>query len=240
MFRRGAKFTVPLSNTILPSASRLPVLAAFAAKVSLVEKFSPSSAATPALSTSVRMYQMALWVPASRPLYSGRVIVPFLASTVPEFNSCTGPTRLGLVVEGDGPKYDSGTLAPTDGGAGNKSQPGPGPMGPGPGPCAELRVEESASNEVAESSVVADLATGRAARWCTAIVAGESGALADCVASARASELSRLPKHRPLRARVIRTFARAYDRVVRPFASFPGINDLRIEAVMWPSSVIDA
>src|SRR6202035_5094379 len=161
MLRFGAKLTVPLSNTTLPSASRFPVLAACDAKVSFVEKFRPSSAATPGLSTSVRTYQIGLLVPASRPLYKGIVMVPCLASTVPEFRSCTGPTRLGLVVDGDGPKYDSGTDAPTDGGAGNKSQPGPGPIAPGPGPCAELKVDEAANNETAGSSVVAGRATAR-------------------------------------------------------------------------------
>jgi hypothetical protein len=50
------------------------------------------------------MYQTFFFVPLSVPLYKGSVIVPFAASTVPDFSSCTGPTRLGLVVDGDGPK----------------------------------------------------------------------------------------------------------------------------------------
>src|ERR1700732_3229994 len=161
MLRLGGKLTGALSKTISPLASIFPVLAASEALVSLAEKFRPSSAATPGLSTSVKMYQMVFLLPARLPLYSGIVTVPFLALTVPEFNSCTGPTRLGLVVDGDGPKYDSGTDAPTDGGAGTKSQPGPGPIAPGPGPCAELMVDETANNETAGSRVVAGLATPR-------------------------------------------------------------------------------
>src|SRR6516164_6894624 len=69
-------------------------------------------------------------------------MVPCAASKVPDFSNLTGPTKLGLVSEGDGPKYVSGTVAPTEGGAGNKLHPGPGPIGPGPGPCAELNVPE--------------------------------------------------------------------------------------------------
>jgi hypothetical protein len=34
---------------------------------------------------------------------------------------------------------------PTDGGAGNKLQPGPGPIGPGPGPCAVLGFDVAAA-----------------------------------------------------------------------------------------------
>ena len=56
IFRSGAKFTVPASNTIFPSASRFPVLAECEAKVSLAEKFRPNSAATLGSSTSVRIY----------------------------------------------------------------------------------------------------------------------------------------------------------------------------------------
>src|SRR5260370_11857340 len=125
MFRLGAKLTVPLSNTILPLASRSPVLAALEAKVSLAEKFKPSSAATLGLSTSVKTYQMVFFEPLSVPLYKGKVTVPFLASTVPEFSNCTGPTKLGLVVEGGGPKYDKPTVP--DGGPGNKLHPAPRP-----------------------------------------------------------------------------------------------------------------
>jgi hypothetical protein len=50
------------------------------------------------------MYQTFFFVPFSVPLYNGIVIVPFAASTLPVFSNCTGPTRLGFVVEGDGPK----------------------------------------------------------------------------------------------------------------------------------------
>src|SRR5258708_34851682 len=65
-------------------------------------------------------------------------MVPWVASTVPDLSNWTGPTRLGLLAEGGGPKYERLMLAPTEGGAGNKLQPGPGPIGPGPGPCAVL------------------------------------------------------------------------------------------------------
>src|SRR5260370_35411193 len=47
------------------------------------------------------------------------------------------------MVEGDGPKYDNGTLVPTDAGAGKRLQPAPGPMGPGPDPWSVLNVLDS-------------------------------------------------------------------------------------------------
>src|SRR5579872_297307 len=56
----------------------------------------------------------------------------------PVLSNWTGPTRLRFVVEGGGPKYERSTVVPTEGGDGNRSQPGPGPIGPGPGPCAVL------------------------------------------------------------------------------------------------------
>ena len=65
ILRSGEKFTVPASKTRFPWSSKLAVLAAVEANVSLVEKFSPNSAATLESSTSVRMYQRALFVPAS-------------------------------------------------------------------------------------------------------------------------------------------------------------------------------
>src|SRR6266567_8575465 len=76
------------------------------------------------------------------------VIVPLVASTGPLLSNCTGPTKLRLTVEGGGPKYERFTVVPTEGGAGNKLQPGPGPIGPGPGPCAVL-----GSNVVAASKM---------------------------------------------------------------------------------------
>ena len=66
------------------------------------------------------------------PLYRGKVIVPFVASTTPDLSNCTGPTRLGLLSEGGGPKYERSTVAPTEGGAGRRLHPGPGPIAPGP------------------------------------------------------------------------------------------------------------
>src|SRR6266853_667485 len=95
----------------------------------------PRNEATLASLTSVRMYHTVLELPLpfKDPRYSGSVIVPFRSSTVPDFNNWTGPTRLGLVSEGGGPKYERLTAAPMDGGAGNRLQPGPGPIGPGPG-----------------------------------------------------------------------------------------------------------
>src|SRR5258706_9577140 len=65
-------------------------------------------------------------------------MVPLATSTGPLFSSCTGPTKLRLTVDGDGPKYERFTVAPTEGGAGKRLQPGPGPIGPGAGPCAVL------------------------------------------------------------------------------------------------------
>ena len=50
------------------------------------------------------------------------------------------------MVEGGGPKYDRSKVVPTDGGAGNKLQPGPGPMGPGPGPWAALESADAAGS----------------------------------------------------------------------------------------------
>src|SRR5229473_1428600 len=100
----------------------------------------PRNEATLASLTSVRMYHTVLEppFPLTDPRYSGSVTVPFWSSTVPDFNNWTGPTKLGLVAEGGGPKYERLTAAPTEAGAGNRLQPGPGPIGPGPGPCAVL------------------------------------------------------------------------------------------------------
>ena len=66
------------------------------------------------------------------------VIVPATESMGPVFSSWTGPTKLRSTVDGDGPKYERSTVAPTEGGAGNTSHPGPAPLGPGPGPWAAL------------------------------------------------------------------------------------------------------
>src|ERR1700743_415072 len=66
------------------------------------------------------------------------VIVPATELMGPVFNSWTGPTKLRSTVDGDGPKYERSTVAPTEGGAGNTSHPGPAPLGPGPGPWAVL------------------------------------------------------------------------------------------------------
>src|SRR5258708_39633578 len=123
------------------------------------------------------MYQTGLFVPFNDPLYKGIVMVPCAASTVPVLSSCTGPTRLGLTVEGEGPKYDSGTDAPTEGGAGNKSQPGPGPIGPGPGPCSELKDEEDPAELTAGSLVAAGPAVEVLVCECTGLVSAESGVL---------------------------------------------------------------
>src|SRR5260370_42430046 len=100
------------------------------------------------------------------------VIVPCAASKVPVLSSCTGPTRLGLTVEGDGPKYDKGTDAPTDAGAGHRSQPGPGPIAPGPGPCSELKDEEKPAAVAAGSVFAAGVAAERCPGRCTAIASG--------------------------------------------------------------------
>src|SRR6266567_2102423 len=101
------------------------------------------------------------------------VIVPLVASTGPLFRSWTGPTKLRLTVDGLGPKYERGTVAPTEGGAGNRLHPGPGPIGPGPGPWSELKVAEVAVVAVASSKLVGAAATGRLARACMARICGE-------------------------------------------------------------------
>src|SRR6201982_1992200 len=122
------------------------------------------------------------------------VMVPCAASTTPVSSNWTGPTKLRLVSEGGGPKYDRGTVAPTDGGAGNKLHPGPGPIGPGPGPWSELKVVEAAvvgaAVAVAASSklVVGATATGRLARACIARISGESGCLAGTWAACQGPE----------------------------------------------------
>src|ERR1700726_1669752 len=95
------------------------------------------------------MYQTVFLLPASDPWYSGSVIVPFAASIVPDLSNCTGPTRLGLLSDGGGPKYDRLIAAPTDAGAGRRLQPGPGPMGPAPGPWSVLKVVDPAEASAA-------------------------------------------------------------------------------------------
>src|ERR1700751_6139295 len=98
------------------------------------------------------------------------VMVPFAASTWPVFSNCTGPTKLRLVSEGGGPKYDRGTVVPMDAGAGNKLHPGPGPIGPGPGPCSELKLDDVSAVAVAPRSmlVAAAGAARRVPRACIA------------------------------------------------------------------------
>src|SRR5260370_36764827 len=159
------------------------------------------------------MYQTVFFEPLSVPLYKGKVTVPFLASTVPEFSNCTGPTKLGLVVEGGGPKYDKPTVAPTDAGAGNKLQPGPGPIGPGPGPCSELKLEEIPAEEAAGVGVAVGAATGRFAVRCTAIASAEIGFLADGVTCAPASGVPRIRRNRLPRVILDRPLATTRHRV---------------------------
>jgi hypothetical protein len=65
-----------------------------------------------------------------------------------------------LVSEGEGPKYVSGTAAPTEGGAGNRLHPGPGPIGPGPAPWSELNVPEELDDSVWEEPPDAAVTTG--------------------------------------------------------------------------------
>src|ERR1700751_6311753 len=101
------------------------------------------------------------------------VMVPFAASTWPVFSNCTGPTKLRLVSEGGGPKYDRGTVVPMDAGAGNKLHPGPGPIGPGPGPCSELKVVEATAALAASSRFAGAVATVRLTRACMARISGE-------------------------------------------------------------------
>src|SRR3989442_15096020 len=100
------------------------------------------------------MYQTAFPLPFIVPLYKGRVIVPFVSSTLPDCSNCSGPTKLGLLAEGGGPKYDRQTDAPTEAGAGSRLHPGPGPIGPGPGPWAVFgfTVSPKAASTVANTT----------------------------------------------------------------------------------------
>src|SRR5215831_4650912 len=104
-------------------------------------------------------------------------MVPFLSSTVPDFSNCTGPTRLGLLSEGDGPKYERPTDAPTEGGAGKRLQPGPGPIGPGPGPWSVLGFAANGESSGPNSeprltgSAFARLGTRCSAGWAVAMLA---------------------------------------------------------------------
>src|SRR5260370_23893554 len=137
MLRIGEKSTVPLSKTRSPLRSRFAVRAALDMKAILAEKFNPRRAATLGSETSDRMYHT-LAPFFICPRYSGTVIVPLTRSIGPDLSNWTGPTRLSFVAEGGGPKYERLNAVPTDGGAGNRLQPGPGPNGPGPGPCDML------------------------------------------------------------------------------------------------------
>src|SRR6201984_2657431 len=104
------------------------------------------------------------------------VMVPCAASTTPVSSNWTGPTKLRLVSEGGGPKYDRGTVVPMDAGAGNKLHPGPGPIGPGPGPCSELKLVDVSAVVVAASSrlCVGAVAVGRLAWACIARISGDN------------------------------------------------------------------
>src|ERR1700732_2979699 len=92
------------------------------------------------------------------------VIVPLVASTGPLLSNWTGPTRLRLTVDGDGPKYERFTVAPTDGGAGNKLHPGPGAIGPGPGPCAVLGFPAAAASMPGMSALRMSILPSKALR----------------------------------------------------------------------------
>src|ERR1700731_1520137 len=100
------------------------------------------------------------------------VMVPCATSTTPVSSNCTGPTKLRLVSEGGGPKYDRGTEAPMDAGAGNKLHPGPGPIALPPGPCAELIVLDAP--EVGRCNAVCAWGTGRLTAACIATTWAEA------------------------------------------------------------------
>src|SRR6266851_5590252 len=125
----------------------------------------PRNEATLASLTSVRMYHTVLEppFPLTDPRYSGSVTVPFWSSTVPDFNNWTGPTKLGLVAEGGGPKYERLTLAPMEGGAGNRLQPGPGPIGPGPG-WAITGIAMAVARTIPAASAIEPRTTSRGGR----------------------------------------------------------------------------
>ena len=82
-----------------------------------------------------------------------------------------------MTSEGGGPKYERGTVAPTEGGAGNRLHPGPGPIGPGPGPWSELKVVDVVvvAAATARSTPVGATAVARFAEVCMAMISGESG-----------------------------------------------------------------
>src|SRR6202021_2311605 len=110
------------------------------------------------------------------------VIVPGVASTCPVLSNCTGPTRLWLIVEGGGPKYERPTFVPIFAGAGNRSQPGcPLSRAKAPNPCSELTPDELS----ATSTGAVKFATGRFTRRCRAIVSGDKDGLAATVGGAR-------------------------------------------------------
>src|SRR5271170_6576560 len=95
------------------------------------------------------------------------VIVPATESMGPVFSSWTGPTKLRSTVDGDGPKYERSTVAPTEGGAGNTSHPGPAPLGPGPGPCAALKLPDGAEMYgLKAGALISAVCSFRGTRWC--------------------------------------------------------------------------
>src|SRR5438270_13989980 len=106
-------------------------------------------------------------------------MVPCATSTTPVSSNCTGPTKLRLVSEGGGPKYDRGTVVPMEAGAGNSVHPGPGPIGPGPGPWSELNVVDVAvaAAAIVRSEPAGDAAVRRFANVCMAMISGGSGRL---------------------------------------------------------------
>src|SRR3984957_4785074 len=152
------------------------------------------------------------------------VIVPGVASTCPVLSNCTGPTRLWLIVEGGGPKYERPTFVPIFAGAGNRSQPGcPLSRAKAPNPCSELNPNELS----ATSTGAVDFATGRFPRRCRAIDSLDMHGLAatvDCasdVDGARPLITAALAKMSSLAEENMR------DRRADTLSSFPRGKDLR-------------
>jgi hypothetical protein len=139
-------------------------------------------------------------------------------------SNCTGPTRLWLTVEGEGPKYERGTFVPVLAGAGNKSQPGsPRSRAPAPGPCAEFTPDELS----ATSAGAADFATERFARRCTAIASGDMGGRAATAACPKAAEGKRLLITVALAMTISLVEEKKRDRTAVTFRPFPEGEDPR-------------
>jgi hypothetical protein len=87
IIRSGAKFKRACVEYDIPLRVQVSRPGGKRGELELSRKFSPSSAATLESLTSVKIYQTFFLVPASVPRYSGKVIVPWAASTVPDLSN---------------------------------------------------------------------------------------------------------------------------------------------------------